>query len=174
MAPLFTATDKPGKELADTLKEWLGSVPQPPAVVVPEAPKNPLPARVAPKESSSEKAGPGNGSGRTQVPYAVPEELASIWRRMGSPRGVVKEFEDLKGVIEALAGSTGAAEYYRILRQHGVEKPRDFTSSQPARMCAKEVFALLAELQAAARENQELPLADAGAPEHDGGAGEAK
>ena len=56
---------------------------------------------------------------------AVTEELAAIWKRMCSPRGVVKEFENLKAGIATLAGSTGVAEYYRILRQHGVDHPRD-------------------------------------------------
>ena len=93
---------------------------------------------------------------------------------MCSPRGVVKEFEELKSAIEALAGSTGAAEVHRILRQHGVEKPRDFPSSHPAQMCDKEVFALLAELREAAQHQEPLSLADAGAPEPDGASGEAR
>jgi len=81
---------------------------------------------------------------------------------------VVKELEELKSAIEALAGSTGTAEYSRILRQHCVEKPRDLTSSHPAQMCAKEVFALLAELRESARENQgPLPPAESDAPAQD-------
>jgi hypothetical protein len=88
---------------------------------------------------------------------------------MCSPRGVVKEFEELKGSIEALTGATGTAAFHRILRQHGVESPRDFTSTQPARMCAKEVFALVSELRAASSNNREsLTAADAGAPAPDG------
>ena len=154
---------KPGKELAETLKEWLGSATAPQPAPAPEATKNPPAPPAAPKKAPSNE-GPQNGAGRV-APYGVSEELASIWKRMCSPRGVVKEFEELKAAIEALAGSTGAAEYHRILRQHGVEKPRDFTSSHPAQMCAKEVFALLADLRAAARENQEpLSLAEAGEP----------
>ena len=72
---------------------------------------------------------------------------------MCSPRGVVKELEELKTAIEQLAGSTGVAEYARILRQHGVDRPREFKTAQPARLCAKDVFALLEELRRNAREN---------------------
>ena len=73
---------------------------------------------------------------------------------MCTPRGVVKEFESLKAEVERLAGTTGFAEYSRILRQHGVENPKRFKASQPARLCARDVFALLEELRANARENQ--------------------
>lgn len=149
------AFSKPGKELAETLKEWLGSSQQVPPAVAPARPDRPPATPVPSKRVGSSPGGPQNGSAGAPARYAVPEELGSIWRRMCSPRGVVKELEELKGAIEALAGSTGAAEYSRILRQHGVERPRDFTSSHPAQMCAKEVFALLAELRETARENQE-------------------
>jgi len=73
---------------------------------------------------------------------------------MCSPHGVVKEFEDLKAEVERLAGSTGAAEYARLLRQHGVERPRQFRITQPVRLCAKDVYLLLEELRSNARENQ--------------------
>jgi AAA domain len=159
---------KPGMELAEVLIEWLGSArPQPKPIVAPTTPENPPAPPVAPESSGlnpgepKNGSGPKNGTGRTEARYAVPEELASIWRRMCSPHGLVKEFEDLKGAIEALAGATGAAEYHRILRQHGVERSKDFPSTQPARMCAKDVFALLAELRV-------------GAPDHDGAAVEAR
>lgn len=42
---------------------------------------------------------------------------SSIWKRMFSPRGVVKEFEVFKLAVEQLDGPTGIAEYDRILRQ---------------------------------------------------------
>ena len=78
---------------------------------------------------------------------------------MCSPRGVAQEFDALKASIEALAGSTGVAEYYGILRKHGVSHPRQFRSAQPARLCAKDVYVLLESLRANARENQgELEL----------------
>ncbi len=70
------------------------------------------------------------------------------------------EFEAFKASIEALAGSTGVAEFYQILRQHGVSHPRQFRSTQPARLCAKDVYVLLEQLRSNARENQsELTLA---------------
>jgi hypothetical protein len=73
---------------------------------------------------------------------------------MCTPRGVLEEFEDLKRAVENLAGSAGVAEYYRILRQHGVERPRQFKTMQPARLCAKDVYVLLEQLRANVRENQ--------------------
>ena len=84
---------------------------------------------------------------------------------MCTPRGVVKEFDGLEKALGQLAGSTGVAEYYRILRQHGVEHPKRFKASQPARLCAKEVFGLLEELRRNALDNEsQLPLGTASDP----------
>jgi hypothetical protein len=66
---------------------------------------------------------------------------------------VAKELDELRATIEQLAGAPGVAEYARILRQHGVERTKDFKTAQPARLCAKDVFALVEELRANAREN---------------------
>jgi hypothetical protein len=78
---------------------------------------------------------------------------------MCTPRGVVKEFDSLRAEVEQLAGSAGAAEFERILRQHSVEHPKQFTASQPARLCAKHVFGFVEDLRRNARENQsESPL----------------
>ena len=138
---------KPSKDLADVLKEWLGGAPI--EVVGPAPVKDPP---TAPKE-------PVNGAGDAQRAAVLTDELAAIWKRMCSPRGVAQEFDALKGSIAALAGSAGVAEYYQILRKHGVSQPRQFRSMQPARLCAKDVYALLEQLRANARENQsELKL----------------
>ena len=142
---------KPGKELADVLKEWLGTVPaQDPE---PQASKG---APTIPNDPN----GGGLLNGRAGLPAApISQELASIWKRMCTPRGVVKEFDELKTAMEQLAGSTGVAEYSRILRQHGVSQPKQFKASQPARVCAQDVFGLLEELRGNARDNQgELAL----------------
>jgi hypothetical protein len=78
---------------------------------------------------------------------------------MCSPRGVAKEFDVLKAEIEQLGGSTGLAEFDSILRRHGVHHPKQFRSSQPARLCAKDVYALLEQFRSNAQENQgELPF----------------
>jgi hypothetical protein len=137
---------KPGQELAAVLKEWLGGVPLAPPL--PE-PSNGGP--VAPTEPK--KGGLVNGVGGL-LASPVSQELASIWKRMCSPRGVAKELEELKVAVEQLAGSAGVAEYLRIQRQHGVENPKEFRTTQTARLCAKDVFALLEELRANARENE--------------------
>jgi hypothetical protein len=138
---------KPGKELADLLKEWLGGVPIEP--VLAEASNDPP---VAPLKTG--QGGRVNGVAGLQTIAVITEELAAMWKRMCTPRGVVKEFEDLRIAVENLAGSAGVAEYYRILRQHGVDRPRQFKSMQPARLCAKDVYVLLEQLRASAQENQ--------------------
>src|SRR4029077_67179 len=107
----------------------------------------PMPPVIEPK-----KGGAVNGIGGLHTVAVLTEELAAIWKRMCSPRGVVKEFDALKSSVEALAGSTGVAEYYRILRQHGVDRPSQFQTMQPARLCAKDVFVLLEKLRVNARD----------------------
>jgi hypothetical protein len=141
---------QPGKDLADVLKEWLGGVPvdrfdEPGHVVEATAGDS--------KPSEPNKDGAVTGARGSQTAALIPQELISIWKRMCSPRGVMKELEELKTAIEQLAGSTGVAEYARILRLHGVERPKEFKTAQPARLCAKDVFALLEELRRSAREN---------------------
>ena len=138
---------KPGKELADLLKEWLGGAPIEPVRLEPSND-----ATVAPAEPK--KGGTVNDVGGLQILAVVTEELAAIWKRMCSPRGVLREFEDLKTAVENLAGSAGVAEYYRILRQHGADRPQQFKTMQSARLCAKDVYVLLERLRANARENQ--------------------
>jgi len=147
---------KPGRELADALKEWLGCGSAPDQV-----PQTPSEAPVTPVEPN--KGGLVNGLGGLQAASAIPDELASIWKRMCTPRGVVKELQGLGAEVERLAGSTGVAEYYRILREHGVDHPKRFKASQPARLCAKEVFGLLEELRRNAQESEsQLPLGTMG------------
>jgi hypothetical protein len=149
---------KPGRELADVSKQWLGTDATPDQALQP-----PRDAPVIPVEPN--KGGRlVNGIGGLQAAPAIPEELASIWKRMCNPRGVVKEFVGLEAEMERLAGSTGVAEYYRILRQHGVDHPKRFKASQPARLCAKELFGLLEELRRNASENEsQVPLGTIGA-----------
>jgi len=138
---------KPGKELANLLREWLGGVP-----IEPVRSETSNDAPVAPAEPNNGVR--VNGAGGLQTIAVITEELAAIWKRMCSPRGVLEEFEDLKTAVENLAGSAGVAEYYRILRQHGVDRPRHFKTMQPARLCAKDVYVLLEQLRANARQNQ--------------------
>jgi hypothetical protein len=137
---------KPGKEV----KEWLGGAPS--EKVEPEPERETPVTPVEPK-----KNGAVNGVGGLQSVAVLTEELAAIWKRMCSPRGVMNEFAELKKAIEELAGSTGVAEYYRILRQHGAEHPRQFRSMQPARLCAKDVYVLLEQLRANVRDKEQQP-----------------
>ena len=137
---------KPGKELADVLKEWLRTIPsQDPEPASKHAPTIP---------NDPNRNGRVNGGAAVTAASPIPQELASIWKRMCTPRGVVKEFDELKTALEQLAGSTGVAEYSRILRQHGVSQPKQFKASQPARVCAQDVFGLLEELRGNAREHR--------------------
>jgi hypothetical protein len=144
---------KPGKEVADVLKEWSRGARS--EEIHPEPPKKAPEARNGPDNS-----GAVNGVGSFQTIAVLTEELVAIWKRMCSPRGVVKEFDALKASVEALAGSTGIAEYEHLLRRHRVDHPRAFQSAQRARLCAKHVYVLLEQLRSNARENQsELILA---------------
>jgi DNA polymerase III delta prime subunit len=140
---------KPGKELADLLKEWLGGAP---AERVEPAPSSEAHVTVA----EPKKNGAVNGVAGFETVAVLTEELAGIWKRMCSPRGVANEFDALKASIEALAGSAGVAEYFGLLRKHGVSHPRQFRSTQPARLCAKDAYVLLEQLRANARENQSV------------------
>ena len=136
------------------LKEWLGGAPVEPLepAAACDVPMPVAPAELKNNEHVNGVAAPSSGP-------VLTEELAAIWKRLCSPRGVAQEFDALKGSILALAGSAGVAEYYQILRTHGVSQPRQFRSMQPARLCAKDVYALLEQLRANARENQsELKL----------------
>ncbi len=137
---------KPSRELAEVLKEWLGSS------VAPDQEHQSL-SDAAPTTTEANNNGTVNGSDKVQPSPAMSQELASIWKRMCNPRGVVKEFDYMEKELERLAGSRGVAEYRRILRQHGVEHPKRLKSSQPARLCAKEVFELLEELRKNTRDN---------------------
>jgi AAA domain len=152
------AFQKPGRELTDVLKEWLGN-----GVTADLIPQPPSDAPVTPGEPNK-GARMINGTGGLRASPGMPEELASIWKRMCNPRGVVTEFVGLEAEMERLGGSTGIAEYYRVLRQHGVDHPKRFKASQPARLCAKEVFALLEELRRNAHENEvQVPMGTIGA-----------
>jgi hypothetical protein len=135
--------EKPGKDLADVMKSWLEGAPM-------ERGENASSIEELIPPAETKNNGGANGAGGLAV---LTNELAAIWKRMCSPRGVAHEFDALKASIEALAGSAGVAEYEGILRKHGVSQPRQFRSTQPARLCAKEVYALLEQLRRNAREN---------------------
>lgn len=146
---------KPGREFAAVLKEWLrvgdsesgsepevttqrhqiASLPPPPVVVVP----------------ASVSAEPPPVLRHSAVPAilrpAIPDDIASMWKRMCSPRRVTEEFERLKRIIEETAGSTGISEYCRILREFGADRPQNLKTTQTARLCAKRVHELIEELR---------------------------
>jgi len=140
---------KPGRELADALKEWLGTAPDP----------EPKLASAAPVTGLEQNNGGRlvNGVGERPSLAVLTEELAAIWKRMCSPRGVMNEFAELKKAIEELAGPAGVTEYYRVLREHGTEHPRQFRSMQPARLCAKDVYVLLEQLRSNVRDKEQQP-----------------
>jgi hypothetical protein len=66
---------------------------------------------------------------------------------MCSPRGVIEEFARLKEAITEAAGAEGETDYGEILKRHGVENASQFKSSQPARLCAKELFQAIQTFQ---------------------------
>ena len=80
------------------LQESLGS-----GVAPDQDPKPNNETPIPPAEPS--KNGRVNGIGALLVAPAIPQELASIWKRMCTRRGVVRKFEGLKNELETLAGS---------------------------------------------------------------------
>ncbi len=161
---------KPGQEVAQVLKEWLCSGeasaardqnPQPKTEANRETEANlesaatPVTASAAPPKEAAD------GKTAASKPQTkVVGELESIWKRMCSPRGVIQEFERLKAEVEALAGTTGGAEFARILRQHGADRFKDFKTALAARQCAKEVWALVEQLRSNAGENSPEAIVD--------------
>src|SRR5579862_3807137 len=142
---------KPGKEVAEILKEWLNG---PPAPVTEKATSPPAPN---PVESNGNGAANLNGSGN--VNGSVPPDLVAIWKRMCSPRGVIEEFGRLKDAMTQAAGAQGETGYGEILKRHGVENSSQFKSSQPARLCAKELFQATQNFQQASAANGAVGVA---------------
>jgi hypothetical protein len=151
---------KPGKEVAEILKEWLDGPPPPPHQK-PEPSSAPTPGGEAEKHNG---AGGLNGSAAlnecSTLNGSVPRDLVAIWKRMCSPRGVIEEFTRLKEAITQAAGAQGETEYWEILRRHGVENASQFKSSQPARLCAKELFHAIQSLQQSCGANGVVGIAD--------------
>jgi len=159
---------KPGKEVAEILKEWLDG-PPPPVAVQPEQP--PAPAA----SSGSEKAngtvglnGAGGRKGPIRLNGSVPPDLEAIWKRMCSPRGVIEEFSRLKEAITQSGGAQGESGYWEILRRHGVENAGEFKSSQPARLCAKELFQAIQNFQRTGAQARSTVVIEAPAAEATG------
>ena len=141
---------KPGADLAAIVKEWLAvdpprldsagsaaateSAPVSKAAVAPPAPA--VNATHAARELRYESDGSGS------------EAIAAMWKRMCTRRRVNEEFELLRANILGLAGTSGITEYFRILREYGVDRPQEFKNSQTARLCAKRVCEFIAELEA--------------------------
>jgi hypothetical protein len=96
---------------------------------------------------------------------SVPRDLVAIWKRMCSPRGVIEEFARLKEAITQAAGPQGETEYWEILRRHGVENSGQFKSSQPARLCAKELFQAIQGFQPECAANGVIAVAEVPAAE---------
>ena len=140
---------KPGKEVADILKEWLGGA------ALGEGRAGAFERGAAPARPRSPR--PRTKSKESRAWPCLPRS----WRGSGSGcvlrAALMNELAELKKAIEEVAGSAGVTEYYRILRQHGAAHPRQFRSMQPARLCAKDVYLLLERLRANMREKEQKP-----------------
>jgi hypothetical protein len=84
---------------------------------------------------------------------------------MCSPRGVIEEFARLKESITQVAGAEGETGYGEILKRHGVENSSQFKSSQPARLCAKELFQAIQNFSQPGAANSAIGVAEAPAAE---------
>jgi hypothetical protein len=150
---------KPGKEVAEILKEWLDGPPPPPH----QTPE-PSPAPAPSGNAENHNGGGLNGCvalhGSAALNGSVPQDLVAIWKRMCSPRGVIEEFARLKEAMTQAAGGEGETGYWEILRRHGVENSSQFKSSQPARLCAKELFQAIQSLQQSCGANGAIEVAE--------------
>jgi hypothetical protein len=154
---------KPGKEVAEVLKEWLDG-PPPPLHQRPER---------SPAPTANHDNGNGNGSaGSGSLNGSVPPDLVAIWKRMCSPRGVIAEFAKLQEAITQAGGAQGETRYWEILRRHGAENSSHFKSSQPARLCAKELFQAIQTFEQPVSEGDSMSPAElvASATQQVGGA----
>ena len=131
---------KPGREVAEILKEWVDGPPAPPRKAESAPPSNH-------DQNGTGRNGLPSSNGPSPVSGALPPELVAIWKRMCSPRSLIAEFAKLREAITQAAGPPGESEYQEILRHHGVEQPSEFSRSQPARVCAKELFLALQKFQ---------------------------
>ncbi len=130
---------KPGKEVAEILKEWLNGPPAPPQELEPPPPPTPNGEAHGLNGSGGLNGSPALDGSASSNGY-VPPDLLAIWKRMCSPRGVMQEFAKLQEAITHVAGAQGEFTYQEILKRHGVQGPSQFKRSQPARLCAKELF----------------------------------
>jgi hypothetical protein len=95
---------KPGAGLAVVLKEWLAV--ETPAVTITQ-PAVAIPTReaavvVAPSPNLS-----ANAPMPAEKPHPLATDIATMWKRMCTPRRVAEEFERLRTIVFELAGSTG-------------------------------------------------------------------
>jgi len=138
---------KPGADLAGILKEWLAVAPAQAAATAAPAPQ--LAAKTV-SEPVAPPTAPGTPPPR-ELRYESDEPgsdaIAAMWKRMCTRRRVNEEFELLRANILALAGTSGITEYFRILREYGVDRPQEFKNSQTARLCAKRVCEFIGELE---------------------------
>jgi len=118
-----------------------------------------------PTSAESNGYGTANLNGSGNVNGSVPPDLVAIWRRMCSPRGVIEEFARLKEAITQAAGAEGETGYGEILKRHGVENSSQFKSSQPARLCAKELFQAIQNFQHDPAAKSAIEVAQAPVPE---------
>ncbi len=121
-------------------KGGTGGMP-PDKTVEPHPPSKTPVAPVEPKKKgvmSEVVNGPGGGQ---QIAAVLTEELAAIWKRMCSPRGVANEFDAAQGVDRSPRRVNQAwPSTTRSFAKHAVSHPRQFRSMQPARLCAKDVY----------------------------------
>lgn len=85
--------NRPGKEMADILREWLAG---------------------APAEVKAGTNGNGNGT--------VPEELKLIFQKLGEPGGVAAGINTVKGFMAAQTGvDTAAADFKTLCEKHSIQ-----------------------------------------------------
>jgi hypothetical protein len=146
------AINRPGKEVAATLRKWLSSGEAQPA----EAPATPKPATA----SNPAPSAPPAPRPATPATPPVPDAIAAMWGRMTTVATVCSEFEALKRAISQFSGADQA--YYDILGRHGMSHANDCRAvgMTKTRQAAREIFETIARWQGANQPPAVSPITD--------------
>ncbi|MDE2105946.1 MAG: AAA family ATPase [Patescibacteria group bacterium] len=158
--------NRPGKDMAQTLKKWLTGAPVEPKAAQPQDPAATAPAvNGGPKQpyQATDEDLPTNMGGTWQDPdpnhnekkvaemrqRAAESQTNTVGTPATAPAG--KPWTTFKGMIECFTGQhqrLGDEAYHRVLGEHGVKHANEFKSSQAAQECYTALLGLNTEVAA--------------------------